>query len=236
MNEIELKKMELEFKREELERKFKMGLAEKMKSVTKDMSYFELDGNNTFSKYSYMTYSQMFEKLTESFNKNGLASSIELVEFNAGDKNGNRYVDIKGEITVTDTDTGYSKTVTWYADGYDKGDKAFPKANTILMKTWIQSTFLVAVGEDPDQSTMEQIPEPKDKSYNKMPSNNKNDNEFNKPPYDNKKDLKSQLTTLIVNKYCNSTIVGDVLKKRGFTFNDVVNIDGSVAEQIYKEV
>ncbi len=231
MNEFELKKMELDFQKSELERKLRMGLANKMRLVTKDMSYFELDGENKFSKYSYMTYSQMFEKLTESFDKNGLSHTVEMIQFNTGDKNGNRYVDIKGEITITDTDTGYGKTVSWYADGYDKGDKAFPKANTFLMKTWIQSTFLVAVGEDPDQSTMESIPEPKNKSYNKMPKP-----KFVKPSYDKERDLKSQLTTLIVNKYCTSNQIGAVLEKRGFTFNDVINIEGSMAETIYREI
>lgn len=191
MNELELK-LELEkikFETKKIEMEQKALLHKKFSKLKKLVSGIEKGGTNTTQNFDYITYGQMYAKVSNLFEKIGLdmTASIKNIEKNTfKDKKGRDVfmVTIKGEISVVDTDTGYSELYEWYGQGFDFGDKALTKANTFLMKGWLQSNLFIASDKDPDGETVI------DDTYNEQPL-------YVKYPYSDNEKLSIQLVKLI---------------------------------------
>ena len=67
------------------------------------------------------------------------------------------HVDIQGEVTFADGESGEMFTIKTAGEAADTGDKALNKALTAMVKYALIGTFLIPTGEDPDQET----PDPK---------------------------------------------------------------------------
>lgn len=68
------------------------------------------------------------------------------------------HVDIQGEVTFADGDSGEMFTTKTAGEAADTGDKALNKALTAMVKYALIGTFLIPTGEDPDQETPEAKP------------------------------------------------------------------------------
>ena len=231
MNELQLK-LELEKLRFEIEQsnsKKRALLHSKLAELKSICNGLEKDGNNTFSRYQYITYAQMYALVSANLLKVKLdiIASVKSIEMSReeGKKGYSNIATVNGIISIIDTDTGFVVNTEWYAQGYDTGDKALTKADTFLMKSWISANLMVSSDDvDPDEDTVE--------NRSIIP----NRESIQKPPYDNKKDFGENLRNLILTKYADSNRVKEVLKSRGFTFNDVQNIEGKIGVDIYNEV
>jgi len=244
MTEIELKTMELKHTIQELNLKRIALLHKKMSIATSRMSHMMEDGENKFAKFKYVTYNQMFEKLSTILQEEGLSMIPEISEASSEAKQGkksiNNFVTLVGVIEITDVDTGYQIKKRWVAEGYDAGDKAMYKAETYLMKTFIQSTFLVASGEDPDGKVAGNRPTGSP-NYNTNSNSYNNRKQGSNQPKTSKKELKfdpnitfrNQLASLINDKILTQDIIKDVLESEGYSFSDVVNIKGKEAEEMF---
>lgn len=189
MNELELK-LELEkikFDTKKIEMEQKALLHKKFANLKRMVSEIEKGGRNTMQNFDYITYGQMYAKVSNLLEKVGLditASIKDVKENTFKNKKGNDVfnITIEGEISVVDTDTGYSELHKWFSQGFDFGDKALTKANTFLMKSWLQSNLLIASDKDPDGET---IIDSRDEPI------------YVKYPYSDKEKLSIQLVKLI---------------------------------------
>lgn len=117
------------------------------------------DKTNEFDRYKYFSEAGYKKLFTELFSTAGLEVTSNIVEVERfvveGKQNNGRQV--KVEFTLTDVETGYSETSTFYGEGFDKGDKGIYKAYTGALKYYLANTFMVATGDDPEVESPEGV-------------------------------------------------------------------------------
>ena len=57
---------------------------------------------------------------------------------------------VRLDASLVDTDTGLRSTTTVYGESGDAGDKGISKAQTVAIKQWVLTEFLIADGIDPE--------------------------------------------------------------------------------------
>jgi len=121
-------------------------IAAKLAKAIGEVDRIGKDGTNDFHKYTYTSAEQVYRVVRKPLLDQGLVivpSATNLV------KNGqNALIDL--ELVILDTETGESLTARWQGEGQDKGDKAFYKAATGGMKTWLKHLFLLPADDDPE--------------------------------------------------------------------------------------
>lgn len=124
----------------------KRTIAAKLAAAIGEVDRIGKDGTNDFHKYSYTSAEQVYRVVRRPLLDQGLVvipSATNLA------KNGqNALIDL--ELTILDTESGESITAKWAGEGQDKGDKAFYKAATGGMKTWLKHLFLLPADDDPE--------------------------------------------------------------------------------------
>lgn len=115
------------------------------------------DKTNEFDRYKYFSEAGYKKLFTELFSNAGLEVSSNIVEVERfiveGKQNNGRQV--KVDFTLTDVETGFSETSSFYGEGFDKGDKGIYKAYTGALKYYLANTFMVATGDDPEVESPE---------------------------------------------------------------------------------
>lgn len=122
------------------------------------------DRTNEFDRYKYFSEAGYKKLFTELFSNAGLelTTTIDEVErftverFTVeGKQNNGRQVKVL--FTLSDVETGFAETSTFYGEGFDKGDKGLYKAYTGALKYYLANTFMVATGDDPEVESPEGV-------------------------------------------------------------------------------
>lgn len=130
-------------------------LYEKLSLAMKSCSYIEKTGENTFHGYSYVTSSDVLERVNEALTSVGLITAVtptllDLREVQTAKGNIDKHATISVTISIIDVETGESIQISGIGSGQDSGDKAIMKAETAAIKYAYMLSFCVATGDDPE--------------------------------------------------------------------------------------
>lgn len=117
------------------------------------------DRTNEFDRYKYFSeagYKKLFTELFSNANLE-LTTTIDEVERFTVDGKQNNGRQVKVLFTLSDVETGFAETSTFYGEGFDKGDKGLYKAYTGALKYYLANTFMVATGDDPEVESPEGV-------------------------------------------------------------------------------
>ena len=130
-------------------------LYEKLSLAMKSCSYIEKTGENTFHGYSYVTSSDVLERVNEALTSVGLITAVtptllDLREVQTSKGNIDKHATISVTISIIDIETGESVQISGIGSGQDSGDKAIMKAETAAIKYAYMLSFCIATGDDPE--------------------------------------------------------------------------------------
>lgn len=131
------------------------GLYEKLSLAMKSCSYIEKTGENTFHGYSYVTSSDVLERVNDALTSVGLITTVtptllDLREVQTAKGNIDKHATISVTISIIDVETGESVQISGIGSGQDSGDKAIMKAETAAIKYAYMLSFCIATGDDPE--------------------------------------------------------------------------------------
>lgn len=131
------------------------GLYEKLSLAMKSCSYIEKTGENTFHGYSYVTSSDVLERVNDALTSVGLITVVtptllDLREVQTAKGNIDKHATISVTISIIDVETGESVQISGIGSGQDSGDKAIMKAETAAIKYAYMLSFCIATGDDPE--------------------------------------------------------------------------------------
>lgn len=131
------------------------GLYEKLSLAMKSCSYIEKTGENTFHGYSYVTSSNVLERVNDALTSVGLITAVtptllDLREVQTAKGNIDKHATISVIISIIDIETGESVQISGIGSGQDSGDKAIMKAETAAIKYAYMLSFCIATGDDPE--------------------------------------------------------------------------------------
>lgn len=130
-------------------------LYEKLSLAMKNCSYIEKTGENTFHGYSYVTSSDVLERVNDALTSVGLITAVtptllDLREVQTTKGNIDKHATISVSISIIDVETGESVQISGIGSGQDSGDKAIMKAETAAIKYAYMLSFCIATGDDPE--------------------------------------------------------------------------------------
>ena len=130
-------------------------LYEKLSLAMKSCSYIEKTGENTFHGYSYVTSSDVLERVNDALTSVGLITAVtptllDLREVQTAKGNIDKHATISVSISIIDVETGESVQISGIGSGQDSGDKAIMKAETAAIKYAYMLSFCIATGDDPE--------------------------------------------------------------------------------------
>ena len=130
-------------------------LYEKLSLAMKSCSYIEKTGENTFHGYSYVTSSDVLERVNDALTSVGLITAVtptllDLREVQTAKGNIDKHATISVTISIIDIETGESVQISGIGSGQDSGDKAIMKAETAAIKYAYMLSFCIATGDDPE--------------------------------------------------------------------------------------
>lgn len=133
-------------------------LYEKLSLAMKSCSYIEKTGENTFHGYSYVTSSDVLERVNDALTSVGLITAVtptllDLREVQTAKGNIDKHATISVTISIIDIETGESVQISGIGSGQDSGDKAIMKAETAAIKYAYMLSFCIATGDDPEADT-----------------------------------------------------------------------------------
>ena len=132
-----------------------MALYEKLSLAMKSCSYIEKTGENTFHGYSYVTSSDVLERVNDALTSMGLITAVtptllDLREVQTAKGNIDKHATISISISIIDVETGESVQISGIGSGQDSGDKAIMKAETAAIKYAYMLSFCIATGDAPE--------------------------------------------------------------------------------------
>lgn len=130
-------------------------LYEKLSLAMKSCSYIEKTGENTFHGYSYVTSSDVLERVNDALTSVGLITAVtptllDLREVQTAKGNIDKHATVSVTISIIDVETGESVQISGIGSGQDSGDKAIMKAETAAIKYAYMLSFCIATGDDPE--------------------------------------------------------------------------------------
>ena len=130
-------------------------LYEKLSLAMKSCSYIEKTGENTFHGYSYVTSSDVLERVNDALTSVGLITAVtptllDLREVQTAKGNIDKHATISVTISIIDIESGESVQISGIGSGQDSGDKAIMKAETAAIKYAYMLSFCIATGDDPE--------------------------------------------------------------------------------------
>lgn len=135
----------------------------KIAAVTAAVKRIPKNGVNSFYHYPYALESDITDGLREIMAEHHLASlppSVLAWERGDPDAKGNSLTRVQYRFGLADCETGETVEAIWWGEAQDNADKAFSKAATNALKYFLMKTFLIATGDDPDESGEPAPPQP----------------------------------------------------------------------------
>lgn len=141
----------------------KMNLRQKLAAIRREIHNVEKTGENTFHNYKYVTASDMAGILGTALAKADIIVSrrnmkvTRILENPYSDRpeKAEVVVSIECEYGFLDCDSAEEIWAPSYGEGRDKGDKGGFKAHTGALKYFLIQAFLLATGDDPENSSKE---------------------------------------------------------------------------------
>lgn len=133
-----------------------MALAKKLLAVMSECGHVAKDGYNSFQKYPYVTAAKVNDLVNAALTKNGIVTAtnfdlLELRDVATKDGKPERLATVKAVITLHDTDSEETLTISGLGCGQDVGDKGVAKAQTMAVKyAWKSSLLIDDASDDPD--------------------------------------------------------------------------------------
>jgi len=132
----------------------------KINEVIKRLGKVEKDGNNTFSRYKYISAEQINGLLRDILPEVGLNIKSEVTdssETNFPSKDGKTVIRtvVMMLFTITDTDGGDKVEVRFGGADQDTGGKSYGQAVTEATKRFQLKNFFISDKDDPDKGTVE---------------------------------------------------------------------------------
>ena len=134
-------------------------LGEKISNMCKSIGGLNEDGNNTFSKYKYISSNNLLGEMRSKLAINNLAIIPEIESFEeekfiqknakGSDKHWVRTT-VFIYFEIIDTETGFSKKIKWVGIDQDTGGKALGQAITECTKRFYFKLFQVSSKEEKD--------------------------------------------------------------------------------------
>lgn len=130
-------------------------LAKKFIEVMKECSYVEKHGTNEYHGYQYATSADVLAKVNASLVKHGIASIavpdlLDMIDVTTAKGNTEKLATVQMNITLIDTESGETFTITGIGSGQDSGDKAVMKAETAAIKYAYMLSLAISTGDDPE--------------------------------------------------------------------------------------
>ena len=122
------------------------GIYAKLAAAIGEVDRIAKDGTNAHFKYSYTSAEEVYRVVRAPLLKHGLVVIPQATGFEQDGQMGT----VRLNLRIIDTETGEEIEAQWYGEGQDKGDKAFYKAVTGGMKTWLRALFLLPADDDPE--------------------------------------------------------------------------------------
>ena len=122
------------------------GIYAKLAAAISEVDRIAKDGKNQHFKYSYTSAEEVYRVVRAPLLKHGLVVIPQATGFEQDGHMGT----VRLNLRIIDTETGEEIEAQWYGEGQDKGDKAFYKAVTGGMKTWLRALFLLPADDDPE--------------------------------------------------------------------------------------
>lgn len=134
--------------------------------IFKTMQYFDTNREkfehtdyNKGQGYSYTSAAAFKAAVRSAFLENGLVIQVAIIDFAEVETKSAKMSTllIKGQISIIDIETGYRQVTPTMAVGADSLDKQISKAQTLMLKDYIKSNFLISDNEeiDPEADTTE---------------------------------------------------------------------------------
>ena len=198
---------------EELQKKEAAFAVKKIK-VMMDVEGILKTGQNTTQNYSYAQESEVVKCIRKAFISNNLSYSVECGKPEISHAIPTRSGEMKHFLvplvcSLTDSETGLTKSYPWFGGAADGGDKALYKAYTSGSKYFLMKTFLLPTGDDveaftdvdqpPKNETVK--PQPKAKTVDKAEKpKDKPKAEITEPPPESLKILQNVFTAFLINR------------------------------------
>jgi len=135
-----------------------MSIYKKVLEIQRGIQTMSKDGHNDFSRYDYLTETQVTTKVKELMDKHGV-----VFEYSSEEKRFHEYQTAKGgtqflvgvevEYAFVDADTGEKMTGRASGHGADTGDKGIYKAITGAIKYIHMKTFNIPTGNDTEKDS-----------------------------------------------------------------------------------
>lgn len=122
--------------------------AAKLAAVQMDVTAVPNDAWNDYQKYAYTSAEAILAMARPLFAKHDLAvlPSTRGIKLSGEDKQKTALVKI--DLTLIDTQTGYSESSPFYGFGQDTSDKAVPKAYTMALKYGLRVLLMIDLPDD----------------------------------------------------------------------------------------
>lgn len=118
----------------------------KLAAAVGEVDRIAKDGTNAHFKYRYTSAEEVYRVVRGPLLKHGLVVIPQATGYEQDGQLGT----VRLNLRIVDTETGESIEAQWYGEGQDKGDKAFYKAVTGGMKTFLRALFLLPADDDPE--------------------------------------------------------------------------------------
>jgi hypothetical protein len=125
-------------------------LRQKLADIRRDVHNVEKRGRNDFHKYSYAQASDVAGILGTALAEHNIILSRRNLKIIRAQSEKENVVDVELEYGFLDADSDEEIWMPAFGTGYDRADKAGPKAWTSALKYFLIQAFLLATGDDPE--------------------------------------------------------------------------------------
>lgn len=123
-------------------------LLKKLHKIISEDLYVEKKGYNDRQNYSFAREADVLEAVRKKFTENNLLLLTTTLDSHKVEK----LTTVTVEFTIVDLDSGESHTSMFEGQGMDGGDKGVYKAYTGAKKYFFLNTFMIATGDDPENT------------------------------------------------------------------------------------
>jgi len=136
------------------------GIVAKLYKGLEYFKYLQKDKKNNFHKYTYVSEAQIKARASEMMRELGIIFHLDVTDINVVPLGEGVLYNIKVKYKFVDVETKEELAGESYGAGYDTNDKALYKAITGAIKYIFHSQFLFPSGDDPEDDSKDEAPEP----------------------------------------------------------------------------
>ena len=129
--------------------KLLVNLYKKINEIISEEVYVQKNGYNTNQKYAFVKESDVLEAVRVKLLSKNLLLRTTTLHCSKEEK----LTTVEVQFTLIDLDSGEAEISVFQGQGMDGGDKGVYKAYTGAKKYFLLNTFMIATGDDPENSS-----------------------------------------------------------------------------------